>query len=138
MTALILTTRFTSLPLRKRMFSMAQWGACAMLSQLVLCQAPAPAPAQTPVASTPTPAQTPAPLATSAPISLPTKSDVVEPSRSPSPSKGPVLKLTRETQVVEAPGPTVSPAFGNVLAFAGDRLVISGAVLSRRGGAEGG
>lgn len=137
MTDLILTTRFISLRLRNRMFSMAQWGACAMLSQLVLCQAPAPAPAQTPVASTPTPAQTPAPIATSAPISLPTKSDVVEPSRSPSPSKGPVLKLTRETQVVEAPGPTVSPAFGNVLAFAGDRLVISGAVLSRRGGAEG-
>ncbi|MCE9619131.1 MAG: hypothetical protein K8R92_04410 [Planctomycetes bacterium] len=63
--------------------------------------------------------------------------DGVTPRRPPSKPKGPAVPVTKETQVVEAPGPTVSPAFGNVLAFAGDRLVISGAVLSRRGGAEG-
>jgi hypothetical protein len=42
-----------------------------------------------------------------------------------------------ETSVVQAALPTVAPAFGNVAAFAGDRLVLTGACIVRRRGPEG-
>ena len=42
-----------------------------------------------------------------------------------------------ETQVAQSKLPTVAPAFGNVLEFAGDRLVVSGACIVRQRGAEG-
>lgn len=42
-----------------------------------------------------------------------------------------------ETQVAQSQLPTVSPAFGNVLGFAGDRLVVSGACIVRHRGADG-
>ena len=65
------------------------------------------------------------------------KGDSVLASRPPVGFRGPPVALTKETQVVDAPGPTVSMAFGNVVAFSGDRLLISGAVISRRMGADG-
>ena len=42
-----------------------------------------------------------------------------------------------ETAVVQAALPTVAPAFGNVIDFAGDRLVVTGACIVRRRGADG-
>lgn len=42
-----------------------------------------------------------------------------------------------ETATVQCPLPSVAPAFGNVLEFAGDRLVISGACIVRQPGADG-
>jgi len=42
-----------------------------------------------------------------------------------------------ETLVVQSQLPSVAPAFGNVLDFAGDRLVISGACIVRHRGADG-
>ena len=60
------------------------------------------------------------------------KDDSVMPSRPAVGFRGQPVALTKETQVVDAPGPTVSMAFGNVVAFSGDRLLISGAVISRR------
>ena len=65
------------------------------------------------------------------------KDDSVMPSRPAVGFRGQPVALTKETQVVDAPGPTVSMAFGNVVAFSGDRLLISGAVISRRMGADG-
>ena len=49
----------------------------------------------------------------------------------------PAGSAMNETQVVQSPLPTVAPAFGNVLDFAGDRLVVSGACIVRQRGAEG-
>lgn len=42
-----------------------------------------------------------------------------------------------ETFVVQAALPTVAPAFGNVLGFAGDRLIVTGACIARRRGSDG-
>ena len=42
-----------------------------------------------------------------------------------------------ETQVVQSLLPSVAPAFGNVIDFAGDRLVVSGACIVRQRGADG-
>lgn len=42
-----------------------------------------------------------------------------------------------ETMAVQCALPTVSPAFGNVIDFAGDRLVTTGACIVRRPGADG-
>ena len=42
-----------------------------------------------------------------------------------------------ETQVVQCPLPAVSPAFGNVIDFAGDRLLLTGACIVRAPGADG-
>ena len=109
-------------------FFTLQVATCCMLTHLASCQTPASTPAQES-----TVAQTAAP--TSTPASTKEKSaDFIS---LPEPAKGPLVKLTRETQIVEAPGPTVSPAFGNVLAFAGDRLIIGGAVLARNNGGQG-
>ena len=115
---------------------------CCIFSQLVLCQAPA-SPAQT-TASSPTSTPAAATEKSFAPTSAstvvattPIKADTVIATASPATIKGPLVSITQETQLVEAPGPTVSPAFGNVLAFAGDRLIISGAVMSKRDGADG-
>ena len=41
----------------------------------------------------------------------------------------------QETQVAQCPLPATSPAFGNVLDFAGDRLVMTGACIVRQPGA---
>jgi hypothetical protein len=113
---------------------------CCIMSQLVLCQAPE-EPAQTTTSSpalTPTTEKSSAPTATTTDEEItPAKADAVIATASPATTKGPLVSITQETQLVEAPGPTVSPAFGNVLAFAGDRLIISGAVMSKRVGADG-
>ena len=42
-----------------------------------------------------------------------------------------------ETQVVQCPLPAVSPAFGNVIDFAGDRLLLTGACIVRAPGGDG-
>ena len=111
---------------------------CCIFSQLVLCQAPA-SPAQTTTTtSVPTTEKSSAStVATTDGAITPAKADAVIATASPATTKGPLVSITQETQLVEAPGPTVSPAFGNVLAFAGDRLIISGAVMSKRVGADG-
>jgi len=66
-------------------------------------------------------------------------------STTPVSVNGQVPKLVRtaagspmtETATVQSPLPTVAPAFGNVLDFAGDRLVITGACIVRQPGADG-
>lgn len=133
MFALIFNSRCSAL--RLKISFLARFAACCMLTQLVLCQAPASTPVHEPTA-----AQTPAPPSTSASTvasPTPVKANSTDFISLPTPAKSPLVKLTRETQIVEAPGPTVSPAFGNVLAFAGDRLVIAGAVLARSNGGQG-
>ena len=94
---------------------------CSILISFVFAQA---------LPSTPAPTKSPKPTPSFS-------NDAVAPSRPTVGFRGPPIAVTYETQVVEAPGPTVSMAFGNVLAFSGDRLVISGAVISRRIGADG-
>ncbi len=42
-----------------------------------------------------------------------------------------------ETQVAQCPLPAAAPAFGNVLEFAGDRLVMTGACIVRQPGSDG-
>ena len=49
----------------------------------------------------------------------------------------PAGSTMNETQVAQCPLPAVAPAFGNVLDFAGDRLVLTGANIVRAPGADG-
>ena len=70
----------------------------------------------------------PTPVVSPAPSSLP-----AAPAAAPTPAGAPMT----ETQVAQSLLPTVSPAFGNVLDFAGDRLVVSGACIVRQRGADG-
>ncbi|MGA1266211.1 MAG: hypothetical protein ACO32J_03400 [Phycisphaerales bacterium] len=53
------------------------------------------------------------------------------------PAERPAPVVIHETATVASPLPTVAPAFGNVLGFSGDDLIVSGAVISRSGGADG-
>lgn len=53
------------------------------------------------------------------------------------PAERPAPAVIHETSMVASPLPTVAPAFGNVLGFSGDDLIVSGAVISRAGGADG-
>lgn len=133
MSELIFSTRCSAWRLQN--VFLTRFAMCCILTQLVLCQAPA---NETNAAQNP--AQTPAPASQPAsPVASPTAANANSTDfiSLPVPAKSPFVKLTRETQIVEAPGPTVSPAFGNVLAFAGDRLIISGAVLARNNGGQG-
>jgi hypothetical protein len=60
-----------------------------------------------------------------------------EPPAAPPAAAAPAGKPITETLVLQSPLPTVAPAFGNVLEFAGDDLVVTGAVLPRQPGSDG-
>lgn len=59
------------------------------------------------------------------------------PPAAPPAAPAPAVNAITETLVLQSPLPTVAPAFGNVLEFAGDRLVVTGAVLPRQPGSDG-
>jgi hypothetical protein len=78
-------------------------------------------------------------------LSLSASAAIAQISPTPVSVNGQVPKLVHtaagspmtETATVQCPLPSVAPAFGNVLEFAGDRLVISGACIVRQPGADG-
>ena len=54
----------------------------------------------------------------------------------PAASQAPIPSIV-QTLAVQSPLPTVAPAFGNVIEFAGDRLVVTGAVIPKHPGSDG-
>jgi hypothetical protein len=59
------------------------------------------------------------------------------PAPAPTQPASATVPAITETVALQSPVPTVAAAFGNVLTFAGDRLLVSGAVLPRQPGSDG-